>query len=115
MECIFCKIIEKKQLAEIIYEDEKVIVFKDINPQAPIHFLIVPKKHIVGIQEIKEEDIELVGYMFFVARKIAEELKINSFERGYRLVFNVGKEGGQSIFHLHLHLLGGRKLRWPPG
>ncbi|MEM0243259.1 MAG: histidine triad nucleotide-binding protein [Candidatus Aenigmatarchaeota archaeon] len=115
MSCIFCEIIEIKRQAEIIYEDEKVLVFKDINPQAPIHLLIIPKKHISGIQEIKEEDIEIVGYMFFIARKIAEDLKINNYESGYRLVFNVGKYAGQSIFHLHLHLLAGRRFMWPPG
>lgn len=115
MSCIFCEIIERKKPAEIVYEDEKVLVFKDINPQAPIHLLIIPKKHITGIQEIKEDDIEIVGYMFFIARKIAEKLGINNYEKGYRLIFNVGKDAGQSIFHLHLHLIAGRKLSWPPG
>ncbi|MEM5880053.1 MAG: histidine triad nucleotide-binding protein [Candidatus Aenigmatarchaeota archaeon] len=115
MSCIFCEIIERKKPAEIVYEDEKVLVFKDINPQAPIHLLIIPKKHITGIQEIKEDDIEIVGYMFFIARKIAEKLGINNYEKGYRLIFNVGKDAGQSIFHLHLHLIAGRKLNWPPG
>lgn len=114
-DCIFCKIIKKEAPAEIIYEDEKVLVFKDINPQAPIHFLIIPKKHISGIQEMKEEDIEIVGYMFYIARKIAESLNLNNYDRGYRLVFNVGKFAGQSVFHLHLHFLAGRKFRWPPG
>ncbi|MEM5834093.1 MAG: histidine triad nucleotide-binding protein [Candidatus Aenigmatarchaeota archaeon] len=115
MSCIFCEIIERKRPAEIVYEDEKVLVFKDINPQAPIHLLIIPKKHITGIQEIKEDDIEIVGYMFFIARKIAEKLGINNYEKGYRLIFNVGKDAGQSVFHLHLHLIAGRKLSWPPG
>lgn len=115
MDCIFCKIINKKEPAEIIYEDDYVIVFKDINPQAPIHYLIVPKKHITGIQTISEEDINLIGYMFLVARKIAEKLEINNYENGYRLVFNVGKDAGQSIMHLHLHFLAKRKFRWPPG
>lgn len=115
MNCIFCEIIERKKPAEIVYEDEKVLVFKDINPQAPIHLLIIPKKHITGIQEIKEDDIEILGYMFFIARKIAEDLGINNYEKGYRLIFNVGKDAGQSIFHLHLHLIAGRKLKWPPG
>lgn len=115
MACIFCEIVEKKRKADIVYEDEKVIVFKDINPQAPIHLLIVPKKHIVGIQEMKEEDREVVGHMFLVAKKIAETFGINAYDRGYRLVFNVGKDAGQSVFHLHLHLLGGRRLSWPPG
>jgi histidine triad (HIT) family protein len=115
MECKFCKIIEKKEPAEIIYEDDYVIVFKDINPQAPIHYLIVPKKHISGIQVINEDDIEIVGYMFVIARRIAEKLGINNMENGYRLVFNVGKNAGQSVLHLHLHFLAGRKFLWPPG
>ncbi len=115
MECIFCKIVNKKEPAKIIYEDYYVVVFEDINPQAPIHYLIVPKKHISGIQTISEEDIEIVGYMFLVAKKIAEKLGINSMEKGYRLVFNVGENAGQSVFHLHLHFLAGRKFLWPPG
>jgi histidine triad (HIT) family protein len=113
MDCIFCKIIEKKEPAEIIYEDGYVIVFKDINPQAPIHYLIVPKKHITGVHTMKEDDIEIVGYMLLIARKIAEKLEVN--DKGYRLVLNVGKDGGQSIMHLHLHFLAGRKFLWPPG
>jgi histidine triad (HIT) family protein len=115
MDCIFCKIVNKKEPAKIIYEDYYVVVFEDINPQAPIHYLIVPKKHISGIQTISEEDIEIVGYMFLIAKKIAEKLGINNMEKGYRLVFNVGKNAGQSILHLHLHFLAGRKFLWPPG
>ncbi len=101
-----------------VYEDDKVYAFHDINPVAPIHILIVPKKHILGVQELTEEDECLVGHMFVVARKIAEDLGIapdENLNKGYRLVFNVGKDAGQSVFHLHLHLIGGRAMSWPPG
>mgnify|MGYP001773633491 CR=1 FL=1 len=113
--CIFCKIVGKEAYAKIIYEDDDVIAFEDINPQAKIHYLIIPKKHIVGIQEISKNDVSLVGKLFLVARKIAEKLNINNYENGYRLVFNVGRDTGQSVFHLHLHFLAGRKFKWPPG
>ena len=107
-QCIFCKIINKEAPADIVYEDNSVIVFKDINPSAPIHLLIVPKKHIISINNLKEQDKELVGYMFLIAKKIAEEQDIS--KTGYRLIINVGKGSGQIIDHLHLHLLGGREL-----
>lgn len=107
-QCIFCQIINKEAPADIVYEDNSVIVFKDINPSAPIHLLIVPKKHIISINNLKEQDKELVGYMFLVAKKIAKEQGVS--EIGYRLIINVGKGGGQIIDHLHLHLLGGREL-----
>jgi len=95
-----------------VYEDEKAFAFHDINPQAPTHVLIVPKKHIVGLKEASPEDAEIIGYCQLVAAKIARERDI---ENGYRTVFNVGPGAGQSVFHLHLHLLGGRTLKWPPG
>ena len=107
-QCIFCKIINKEAPADIVYEDNSVIVFKDINPSAPIHLLIVPKKHIISIDHLEEQDRELVGYMFLIAKKIAEEQDIS--KTGYRLIINVGKGSGQIIDHLHLHLLGGREL-----
>ncbi|MCD5397222.1 MAG: histidine triad nucleotide-binding protein [Candidatus Pacebacteria bacterium] len=107
-QCIFCQIINKEAPADIVYEDNSVIVFKDINPSAPIHLLIVPKKHIISINNLKKQDKELVGYMFLVAKKIAKEQGVS--EIGYRLIINVGKGGGQIIDHLHLHLLGGREL-----
>jgi histidine triad (HIT) family protein len=117
-DCIFCKIIRGEIPSKKVYEDEVAFAFYDINPVAPTHILIVPKKHIVGIQGITEEDRETVGHMFLVARKISEELGLSPGEDlsgGYRLVFNVGRDAGQSVFHLHLHLLGGRALSWPPG
>ena len=105
MECLFCKIINKEVPSEIIYENGKFIVFRDINPKAPIHYLICPKKHIISVNHVGEEDRELIGELFLVAKKIARDFGIS--EKGYKLVFNVGKGGGQLIPHLHLHLLGG--------
>ena len=111
-DCIFCRIIRGEAPAKKIYEDERAFVFEDINPQAPTHVLIIPKKHIVGLKEAQAEDAEIIGYLHLVAAQIARQRGI---EDGYRTVFNVGPRAGQSVFHLHLHLLGGRALRWPPG
>jgi histidine triad (HIT) family protein len=111
-DCIFCRITRGEAPAKKVYEDERAFVFEDINPQAPTHVLIIPKKHIVGLKEAQAEDAEIIGYLHLVAAQIARERGI---ENGYRTVFNVGPRAGQSVFHLHLHLLGGRSLRWPPG
>ncbi len=111
-DCLFCKIIAGSIPARKVYEDEKALAFEDVRPQAPTHVLIVPKKHIVDIKEAGEADAELIGYCNLVAARIARERGI---EKGYRTVYNVGPDSGQSVFHLHLHLLGGRKLGWPPG
>jgi histidine triad (HIT) family protein len=111
-ECFFCKIIAGKIPAKKVYEDEKAFAFEDIKPQAPTHVLIIPKKHIVGIDQATEADAELVGYCQLVAAKIARERKL---EHGFRTVYNVGPDAGQTVFHLHLHLLGGRQMHWPPG
>jgi histidine triad (HIT) family protein len=111
-DCLFCKIIDGKIPAKKVYEDDLSFAFEDINPQAPTHVLIIPKKHIVGLKEANEADAELIGYCQLVAAKIARQRGI---ERGYRTVYNVGPGAGQSVFHLHLHLLGGRDLKWPPG
>ena len=111
-DCIFCRIIRGEAPAKKVYEDERALVFEDINPQAPTHVLIIPKKHIVGLKEAQAEDAEIIGYLHLVAAQIARQRGI---EDGYRTVFNVGPRAGQSVFHLHLHLLGGRSLRWPPG
>ncbi len=113
MNCLFCRIIERKVPAKIVYEDERVLAFEDINPQAPIHVLVIPRKHISTSLEIKDEDNELIGYLFQIANKIAADRKIA--ERGFRLVMNCNREAGQSVFHIHLHLLAGRPMRWPPG
>jgi len=102
MDCIFCKIINKERASDIVYEDDKVIAFKDINPKAPVHILVVPKKHIASINHIKEEDKELMGDLIWTAKNIAKELK------GYKLIINVGREGGQVVDHIHLHLISGK-------
>ena len=111
-DCLFCRIVAGKIPAKKVYEDDRTLAFEDIKPQAPTHVLIIPKKHIVDIKEATEADAEIIGYCQLVAAKIAKERDI---ERGYRTVYNVGPGSGQSVFHLHLHLLGGRNLGWPPG
>ena len=112
-ETIFDKIISKEIPSNIIYEDKDYLAFSDVNPQAPIHILIIPKRRISTINDVKASDAELIGEMVVIAKKIAKEKKID--RDGYRLVFNCNENGGQSVFHIHLHLLGGRKLNWPPG
>ena len=113
MGCIFCEIVEKKRPAKIVYEDKNVLAFEDINPQAPVHAIIIPKKHIPTNLDIQETDKHIVGYLFQIANKIAREKGIA--ERGFRLVMNCNREAGQTIFHIHLHLFGGRIMYWPPG
>jgi len=108
--CIFCKIANKEMPAEVVYEDGKVIAFKDISPVAPAHLLVIPKKHIPTINHLESGDEELIGQLFLIARKIAKEQGVS--ETGYRLVINVGKDAGQTVDHLHLHLIGGIKLSW---
>lgn len=110
MGCIFCKIVNKEEPAKIIYEDEKVLIFKDIEPKARIHLLIIPKKHIPSVDHLEMQDKELMGELFLAARKIAKEQGVAG--AGYRLIFNVGRDAGQTVDHLHLHLLGGEKLPW---
>lgn len=106
--CVFCKIIHKQIQSDVLYEDEDLIVFKDIKPSAPIHLLIVPKKHIASVNDIVEDDVNMVGRIVYRAKKMAEEQGVA--QKGYKLIFNCGKEGGQVIDHIHLHLLGGKKL-----
>jgi len=105
MDCIFCKIIKKEIPADIVYEDRDALAFRDIEPQAPIHFLIIPKKHIESVNHLEEKDKELIGQLILTAKKVAEKIGIES--SGYKLMFHVGKGAGQTINHLHLHLLGG--------
>ena len=112
-DCIFCKIVTGEIKSKIIHTDEEVVAFEDSSPQAPIHTLVIPKKHISTINELDEKDKGLVGHLMLVGKKIAKEKGIA--ERGYRLVLNTNREAGQSVFHLHLHLLGGRRMEWPPG
>lgn len=106
--CLFCKIANHEQEADIVYEDEQIIAFKDIKPITPVHILIIPKKHISSIAEIKEIDINLLGKMIFVAKKIADDSNLS--EKGYKLLFRVKEYGGQEVEHVHLHLIGGGML-----
>lgn len=104
-DCLFCKIINKQVPSEFLYEDENCVVFKDINPAAPVHLLIVPRKHVRSMNDIQEEDRDIISHLFLIAREMAKEQGVN--ESGYKLLFNVEKGGGQMIFHIHLHLIGG--------
>jgi histidine triad (HIT) family protein len=111
-DCLFCRILRGEVPSTKVYEDEQIYAFEDLRPQGPTHVLIVPKKHIAGLKEARPEDAELVGRCHLVAAQIARERCI---EDGYRIVINVGPHAGQSVFHLHVHLIGGRRLHWPPG
>lgn len=112
-DCIFCKIAGKSIKAGVVYEDDEVMAFKDLNPKAEIHLLFIPKKHIPTVNDIREEDAALVGRIFLRIKEIAKEQGIS--DAGYRIVANCNKDAGQEVFHLHFHLLGGRKFSWPPG
>lgn len=111
-DCIFCKIAGKEIPSEILYEDEQVVAFADIQPQAPVHILIIPKKHVPSLAHLEESDEALMGRVIMVAKKLAEEKGLSD---GYRLVTNCGESAGQTVMHLHFHLLGGRAFQWPPG
>lgn len=111
--CIFCKIVNKEIKSEIVYEDNKFVVFRDINPQAPIHLLVVPKQHLENISIITEENEAWLHGIFSVIKNVAEKLGI--LKEGYRVVVNNGKNAGQEVNHLHFHVLAGRKFSWPPG
>ncbi len=113
MSTIFSKIINKEIPAEILYEDDELLAFNDINPQAPVHILIIPKKEIKTLNDIQIEDKDILGKMILLAQDLAKKHKID--ESGYRTVFNCNDDGGQTVFHIHLHLIGGRSLSWPPG
>lgn len=110
---VFSKILRKEIPADIVHEDELCIAFGDINPQAPTHLLIIPRKEIAGVNRLEDDDAMLVGHLFTVARDLARKLGLE--DSGYRLVINTGADAGQTVFHLHVHLLGGRTLTWPPG
>ena len=110
---LFLKIIAGEIPAEIVYEDDDVLAFNDVNPQAPVHVLIIPKRHIRTLNDVTDQDQELVGKLLNVARKIAREKSVSN--EGFRVVMNCNEGAGQSVFHIHLHLLGGRPLSWPPG
>ncbi|MFL7869006.1 MAG: histidine triad nucleotide-binding protein [Anaerolineales bacterium] len=111
--CIFCKIIKGEAPATILYEDEEIIAFRDIHPVAPTHLLIVPVKHIVSVNEVQPEDEPVMGRLFTVAKQLAAQEEIT--ESGYRLIVNTGAHGGQVVFHLHMHLMGGQRMRHPIG
>lgn len=108
-DCIFCKIVSGEFNTEFLYSDDYVVAFNDVNPQAPFHVIIIPRNHLVSIKEMSDE--QLIGRLFTAGNTIAKKLELDS----YRFVINTGKEAGQSVFHVHLHLLGGREMNWPPG
>lgn len=112
-DCLFCKIVDGEIPAEIVYESDTVVAFRDISPQAPTHVLIIPRKHIATINDIEESDQALVGSLYTAARDIARDE--GHAENGYRVVMNCNADAGQTVFHIHLHLLGGKPLGWPPG
>ncbi|MEW5979867.1 MAG: histidine triad nucleotide-binding protein [Acidobacteriota bacterium] len=112
-DCIFCRIIHKQLPAQIVHEDDFSVAFEDIHPKAPVHVLVIPRVHIVSLDTMREGDKQVLGHLLLVAQKLARERGIA--ETGYRTVINTGPQAGQSVFHLHLHLLGGRSLGWPPG
>src|SRR4051812_38063568 len=113
MPCLFCEIVAGRVPATIAYQDESVVAFKDVRPQAPTHTLLIPRKHITSLTDLTPEDDALVGSLVRKARDLAE--KDGIAESGFRLVFNCGEDAGYSVYHIHLHLVGGRKLGWPPG
>jgi len=112
-DCLFCRIAGGEIPADVIYSDPEMVAFRDINPQAPTHVLIIPRKHIASVAALDSAEAGLMGRLFLVARDLAQEEGIA--EDGYRMVVNAGPDGGQTVFHVHLHLLGGRALKWPPG
>jgi histidine triad (HIT) family protein len=112
MSCIFCKIIEGTIPSSAVYQDESAFAFTDINPQAPVHLLIVPREHFASLSEAGEDKRELLGHLLLVAARLAKQKGLG---KGYRVVINTGEDGGQTVDHLHVHLLGGRSLTWPPG
>jgi len=111
-DCLFCRIIRGEVPSKKVYEDDHIFAFEDLNPQAPTHVLVIPKRHFAGLKEAKAEDAELIGRCQLAAAKIARDRAI---EDGYRTVMNIGPRAGQSVFHLHVHLIGGRAMHWPPG
>ncbi|HVC18956.1 MAG TPA: histidine triad nucleotide-binding protein [Vicinamibacterales bacterium] len=112
-DCLFCRIIAREIPGAIVYEDERVVAFRDVNPQAPVHILVVPRRHVASLNELTGSDDGLIGEM--VRRAAAIAAGEGMAERGYRTVFNCNRDGGQTVFHVHLHLLGGRAMTWPPG
>jgi len=112
-DCLFCKMINGEIKADVVYENDQVLAFRDINPQAPVHVLVIPKQHISTINDLDESDANTVGQLFLAAKSIANDLGVA--EEGYRTVINCNAMAGQTVFHIHLHLLAGRAMHWPPG
>jgi histidine triad (HIT) family protein len=111
--CLFCRVIAGEASASVVYQDDEMVAIRDINPQAPLHVLLIPRRHIASLNDLAEEDDALVGRMFRRAAALAREHGLDA--RGYRTVFNCNREAGQSVYHIHLHVLGGRRMGWPPG
>ena len=112
-DCLFCRIVQKTIPAKIVHEDDRILAFDDINPQAPVHTLIIPKQHVSAVQDCREQDRELLAELLVVCTQVAKQKGLT--EPGYRIVTNTGRDAGQTVFHLHFHVLGGRHLGWPPG
>ena len=112
-DCLFCKMISGEIPCDIVYENESVFAFRDIDPKAPTHILLIPRKHVRSINELGESDQTLAGELLLIAKKIAKDEGID--ESGFRTIFNTNSDGGQTVFHIHMHILGGRKMAWPPG
>lgn len=112
-DCLFCKMVRGEIQPKKVYEDDRVLAFRDINPQAPIHVLVIPKEHIATLNDLRPEHAELVGELYLAARQVAASEGLA--ESGYRTVMKCGHDAGQAVYHIHLHVLGGRELRWPPG
>jgi histidine triad (HIT) family protein len=112
-DCLFCKFVSGELTPDTVYEDDDVLAFRDINPQAPCHVLIIPKKHIATLNDLTEEDADLMGKLYLAAAKVAKQEGLD--EAGYRTLVNCNEQAGQTVFHIHLHLLGGRRMNWPPG
>lgn len=113
MDCIFCKISNNDLPADVVFEDENIMAFRDLHPMAPTHLLVIPKQHIATVNDLTDADATLVGAMILRAKKLAANEHLST--EGYRLIFNVNSGGGQEVYHIHLHLLGGRQMTWPPG
>ncbi len=111
--CLFCRVARRESPARILFETDEVLAFEDVNPQAPVHALVIPKTHIASLNEAPEGSEELLGRLLFAARRVAREKEID--RTGYRIVLNTGPDSGQAVFHIHFHVLGGRHLHWPPG
>ena len=113
MDCIFCKIVKKEIPTSVVYEDEKILMFNDLNPETPIHFLVIPKEHIASVNELNACNSDVISHIFTKINEVSQNIK--ELENGYRIVTNCGENAGQTVKHLHFHVLGGRKLSWPPG